>query len=573
MIPQALARLCLPLVLFQLGPANPWPRTAAAGVQELPAGDRLAAVKKLYAEHRWADILRLVPAAPDLSPELDYYRGMALAHLERWQEAKEAFEFGRRNAPRDKRFPVELAGIAFKQEKLREAKADLRRALNLDPHDAYAIDFLATIYSLEGNLEAALKVWNRIEKPRIEDVRLNPRPRVDPGLLDRAFAFSPATVLRLDDLLTSEARIDNLDVFPRYHFDLSARQDDQFDLTFRPAERDGWGTGKAEAAVSVLRGLPYQTVYPEFYNLKQSATNFVSLARWDAQKRRAFASLSGPWMGNPKWRYRLHLDGRDENWDLSRTAYGPARPTGDLKLKWVEAGADIVSAESGRWSWRSGVNLSYRDFGNFPVSQAETFFIRGFALKYDAGLDVHALRVPQRRFTLDTTASGALGKILASSSDPFAKLSAGVRAHWLPESRGDDYETTLQFRAGKTLGQPPFDELFILGIERDNDLWLRAHVGTRDGKKGSAPLGRDYLLFNGDVDKTAYQNGFLKLKLGPWLDSGRIYDSSGSFGSKVWLWDTGGRLKVGVTGGPTVMFVYGKDLRSGSNAYYVTVSR
>ncbi len=498
---------------------------------------------------------------------------MALARLERWQEAKEAFESGGSKAPRDERFPLELAGIAFKQKKLGEAKAELRRALRLDPRDRYATDFLATVYLLEDNLEAALKVWNRIEKPKIEDVRLDPQPRVNPALLDRAFAFSPAIVLHLDDLLTSEARIDNLDVFPRYHFDLSARQDDEFDLTFRPTERDGWGTGRAEAAVSVLRGLPYQTVYPELYDLKQSATNFVSLVRWDAQKRRAFTVFSGPLQANPKWRYRLHLDGRNENWDLSRTAYGPARPSGDLKLKWVDAGADIVSVESGRWSWNSGVNLSHRDFGNFPTSQVGTFFTHGFALTYDAGLDVHALRIPERRFTLDTTASGALGKMLVSSSDPFAKLSAGARAHWLPESRGDDYETTLEFRAGKTLGQPPFDELFILGIERDNDLWLRAHVGTRDGKKGSAPLGRDYLLFNSDVDKTVYQNGFVKFKLGPFLDSGRAYDSSGSFGSKVWLWDTGGRLKVRVTGGPTVMFVYGKDLRSGRNAYYVTVTR
>ena len=29
---------------------------------------------------------------------------------------------------------------------------------------------------------------------------------------------------------------------------------------------------------------------------------------------------------------------------------------------------------------------------------------------------------------------------------------------------------------GKTSGQIPFDELFILGLERDNDLWLRGLV-------------------------------------------------------------------------------------------------
>ena len=92
-----------------------------------------------------------------------------------------------RAAPRDKRFPVELAGVEFKQKKYAAAKHDLRRALQLDAKDEYANEFLATIYFLEGNLEAALKYWNRIGKPQIEEVRSEPALRVRPALLDHAF--------------------------------------------------------------------------------------------------------------------------------------------------------------------------------------------------------------------------------------------------------------------------------------------------------------------------------------------------------------------------------------------------
>src|SRR5581483_11474316 len=60
----------------------------------------------------------------------------------------------------------------------------------------------------------------------------------------------------------------------------------------------------------------------------------------------------------------------------------------------------------------------------------------------------------------------------------------------------------------------PFDDLFILGLERDNDLWMRAHIGTSHGRKGSAPLGRNYALFNWDDFKTVYHNGFLSLERG-----------------------------------------------------------
>ena len=48
---------------------------------------------------------------------------------------------------------------------------DLHRALQLDPKDEYANEFLATVYFLEGNLEAALKYWNRVGKPQIAEVR------------------------------------------------------------------------------------------------------------------------------------------------------------------------------------------------------------------------------------------------------------------------------------------------------------------------------------------------------------------------------------------------------------------
>src|SRR5207244_9383452 len=86
---------------------------------------------------------------------------------------------------------------------------------------------------------------------------------------------------------------------------------------------------------------------------------------------------------------------------------------------------------------------------------------------------------------------------------------------WFPQMRGDDYKLQEQIRAGKTFGQVPFDELFMLGLERDNDLWLRAHIGTRDGRKGSAPLGRNYFLSNWEIDKNVYDNGIFSVKLSP----------------------------------------------------------
>ena len=114
----------------------------------------------------------------------------------------------------------------------------------------------------------------------------------------------------------------------------------------------------------------------------------------------------------------------------------------------------------------------------------------------------------------------------------------------------------------------------MLGVERDNQLWMRGHIGTEDGKKGGrAPLGRDYFLANWQLEKNVYRGSFFKITLGPFVDTGRTYGSSTLRAPDKWLCDTGMQAKVRVLGSMAVVFSYGKDLRSGRNAFFATTSR
>jgi hypothetical protein len=63
------------------------------------------------------------------------------------------------------------------------------------------------------------------------------------------------------------------------------------------------------------------------------------------------------------------------------------------------------------------------------------------------------------------------------------------------------------------------------------------------------------------------------VKLGPFLDSGAVADSSELFGSRRWLWDSGVQAKVRILGSLTVVFSYGRDLRGGKGVFYGTVLR
>ncbi len=541
--------------------------------QSLPSNaDPLPAIRQHAAAEQWDEVVHLAESVPARSAGLNYYYGMALARLGRWDEARTAFLAGHQLQPQDPRFPVELGGVNFLQKRYPEAAVWLRRALRLDSDDTYANDLLATVYFMQGNLEAALKYWNRVGKPHVAAVRVVPQLRVRPSLLDRAFAFSPASSLRLPDLLTSDVRVRALGIFPTHTFDLAACPDNRFDVIFRAQERNGWGSGKWQALVSTFRGIFYQTVTPEYSNLGRSAVNLSALIRWDTEKRRLQAAMSRPLRADAKWRYRIVLDLRNENWDIRNPSSNPAPLLAGLNLRREAAGVEITSFSSGRWQWSAGAELSHRDYRGLTGAAPSELLLSGYALKHLARVNYEWLRVPEHRLVARAALRSQIGTLWSQPRHGFAKVQATVETHWLPRARGDDYENRLQLRAGMIFGRVPFDELFMLGVDRDNDLWLRAHAATHNGRNGNAPLGRRYFLANWEMDKNVYRNGLFTFKLGPFFDTGKITDSSPLLGPKAWLVDTGVQAKAGVLG-VQVLFSYGKDLRTGRNVFYVTTAR
>ncbi len=393
-------------------------------------------------------------------------------------------------------------------------------------------------------------------------------------MLDHALTFSPASPLLQPELSTSRARVEGLGVFTRPDFQLAARDDGKFDVTLNLQERNGWGNNAWGALLSTFRGVAYQTIYPEYFNLHHSAINVTSLIRFDSQKRRAAADVSGPLNGSPKRQYRVGVDLRNENWAIRDSFTGIAPTLAGLNLRREAASAEITSFESGRWDWSAGVELSHRDYRNVDPGTAlnPDLLLEGMQLEQFSRLRYEVWRDPGRRLVINSTAYSQLARIWSQPGEVFAKLQGSCSALWYPEAEGDDYQTEVQVRGGGIAGAAPFDELFMLGLERDNDLLMRAHIGTRDGRKGSAPLGDRYFLMNSEVDKRLYSNGFLSVKLSPFLDTGKITYATSQLGSRTWLWDTGLQAKLRVLG-LGLNFTWGRDVLTGNNAFYFMASR
>jgi len=431
---------------------------------------------------------------------------------------------------------LDLAAKSFREEDLAATREHLDSALRVNPGNTYANDFLATVYYLQNNTEAALKYWNRAGKPEIENIRIDPPLRTDRILLDRALAFSRGSTLRASDFETTQARLAALGVFSRFRLDLSPGEGENFDVTLRAAERSG------ADFLSWARGLPFQTLSPAFINIAGKALNISSMFRWDSNKRRASATLDSPLRGNPSRGLRVTLDGRDENWTGT---------DGTFRMKKVSAAASIRGVAGGRWSWSSGGAVSVRRFSND--------FARGAGLKYSASVTRTLVKDPTKSLELTSAVVLEAGKLWAAQPMRFGKLLSNSQLRW--------GSVNTELRLGRAIGQLPFDERFTVGFDRDSDLWLRAHSSLIDGQKNAANSSRGFVLLNSGFQKPVWNAGWFSVASGPFLDAGKQSTL------REWLVDAGVEVRFRLLGSFTVNVSYARSLSDSRHNFFLSEPR
>jgi len=193
----------------------------------------------------------------------------------------------------------------------------------------------------------------------------------------------------------------------------------------------------------------------------------------------------------------------------------------------------------------------------------------GYGLAYTMAAQGKPIDLPQRRFYVTVGAQSETARLWSNPPHAFEKLQGSALAHWFPRAQTDTWEVSQQIRGGGLLGTYPFDQLFMLGVERDNSLWLRGLLGTRDGRKGSSPLGDRYLLTNSDLYRHIYGNGLINVQAGPLFDAGRMGAPTTGLATSQWLFATGIEAKLTVLGTPIIL-TWGRDLRTGNNVFFGT---
>jgi hypothetical protein len=372
---------------------------------------------------------------------------------------------------------------------------------------------------------------------------------VKPVLLDRAIATAPGSLLRLEDYRSTRAWVDALDAFGNFRLELAAKEQGEFGTVLR------WG-GKNRLAQlgTLLSGLPVQTLNAELHNMGGKALTASMSLRWDAQKRRLFTSLSGPLSGDPKTRYTVFSDFRRETWNLGVPE--------DFRLNKQTAGASLRWISSGRLWWETGARFSHRTYIASPG------FPPGFSLTQYAAVNYRLVNIPERAFTIDAGGTSELSRFFGAEGNLYSRSQIYLLGRWLPGGRGL-WDVSARLSAAAIFGNAPFDELYMLGRERDDGIQLRGHVSTIDGKKGRSQIGDQYALVNVDMLRQVWKPTLFALDVGPLLDIARMGHElpvPGITPGRVQV-DAGLQVRVRLANNMSVVFSYARDLRGGRSAF------
>lgn len=143
--------------LVILPPPAAFPRDSSSA-SSAPVGSATLAAPRLESR---CDLL--------LSAALDDVRGSGTPAFDR---ADEVLDRVRQACPQSAGPLRELAGVRFAQRRWKDAAALARDALVREPNDAYALDVLGSSLFMQDDEVGALRAWNRIDRPRVNLVRI-----------------------------------------------------------------------------------------------------------------------------------------------------------------------------------------------------------------------------------------------------------------------------------------------------------------------------------------------------------------------------------------------------------------
>ena len=497
-------------------------------------------------------------------PTVDAYLllGTAYSNMKEFQKAEDVLTEGSKRFSSDPQLFNALGDFYLANKDVDAARSALRQALRVDSKNNYASDLLATIDMSEGEVQSALRSWNKTGRPIIDDILHNYYLSFGSWVVRKAVAFHPTGVLRYSEWKTTESRLLETDNFGNVGLEIEPTTiPDQYNAVVRTTTKTNHS---GDFVFNLLKGLPIETSYLDVWNIGTSGINFNANYRWEADRRRLEGQLKIPVPFPGLLHLELGNTWRREQWNLSPNIRNEG--LGVARFKYDANILRLHVKQIPHYRFDIGGGLEYRNraaSGNLPNLATDSRNVGKFSLESNLRLFDGKY---QDRLHLEAFAArrSILGDI--NFSGGVAELNNRITL-----SKDDRAYLDWTVKGGTSRGNLPVEDYFLLGIDTNMRNPLRGHTASDHGTYGRGPMGTDFVLVNTDLERriatvplfNTINIPFLTVKWEVFLDAAKTFDRNRIFKQgKLWV-DTGGGLRFET---PTQSFsiVYGRSLRDGT---------
>src|SRR5262245_27640662 len=250
------------------------------------------------------------------TPDAYIYLGRAYTRMKEYQQAEDVLNEGVAKYPEDARFHNELAKLFLENNDAESAKTQLRRALLVDENNAYASDLLATINLSEGDVQSALRSWNKSRRPVIHDILHNYYFDLESWVERSAVGFHPGNVLHYYDWKTTQWRLFESGAYSNVGIEVEPTPvEEQYNVVIRTSARTN---SPSDFLFNAVKFAPAHTSFVDVWNIGNTGMNFNGAYRWETNRRRVQGGLKIPLPLFGLTYVELANTWRSERWDVSR---------------------------------------------------------------------------------------------------------------------------------------------------------------------------------------------------------------------------------------------------------------
>ncbi|HLQ78993.1 MAG TPA: tetratricopeptide repeat protein, partial [Terriglobia bacterium] len=505
------------------------------------------------------------------TPDVYLNLGIAYRHTRDWQKAEDTLTEGTERFPDDPRLPTELANAYIGAGDVDGARNALHRALRIDPTNVNAANLIAAIELSEGEVQTALRVWNRSDNPIVDKVLHNSNPAFGHWTVREANAFHPGKVMTYRQWRTTQLRLLETGIFSNVGIEVEPSPTSS---RYNPIIlTSGKSNDLANLAFGIVKGALIETTYLDFWNIENSGITVNSKYRWDYNRKRGevqfhapvpvpgilFLSATGLW--------------RSERWDLTRILQTDAGVDDRFDFKSTGARVEFKYIPHYRFDFGGGF-----EYTNRAVKGGLTPLVMD-SRNSGKVLFQGSIRLADGRYRNRLHVEGSVARKNIMGDLKYTTVTAEMNHQFLVSKEANTV-LVWKLKGGISRGQLPVEEYFVLGLDSHSGNLLRAHPVASHGHYGNAPMGTSFGLSNMSIERrlailplfNTLNLPFLDVKAQAFLDGGKTFDRANIFKEGKLYVDTGAGLKFET---PTHSFnlIYGKSLRDGRNVLFAYIEK